>query len=360
MRAVQERYGCREVVDFSASINPLGHPGGLREHLWEQWDEVLHYPDRACLGFREALAARYRLPAEGLVPGNGSAELIDLVLRVLAPDRVVLCPPDFGLYAERIPAHLERALVPRDEARGFAVDLPTLARRLRPRDLVLLSSPGNPSGTHLAAAELGHLAETCRAAQAWLVLDEAFADFCPGSTLLGAAGTSPQLLVLRSLTKFYGIPGLRLGFLAAHPGVAEGVRRLQVPWSVNALAQSAGVDCLRQREWEQRSLAFLALERQHLHDGLARVPGFHPLPSAANYLLVRVTPSAQAVYETLAEQGFLVRHCRSFGLGDRYLRFAVRTRAENDRLLAALARAREARGGAPCPPEEPTCPPSAP
>ncbi len=346
-RQARERFGLEEVLDFSASINPLGTPPGLREHLFERWPQVLHYPDRGGRRCREAVAERFDLPPEAVVVGNGSAELIGLLLRSAAWARVLVSPPDFGLYRALLPAGVPVVPVPRVEARGFAPDLGALARAAGPGDLLLFSNPGNPSGAGVGPAELAGLLDRCAAVGAVLAVDEAFVDFCPELSVLDLAARRPGLVVLRSLTKFYGIPGLRLGFLAAAPARASAVAGLQVPWSVNTLAQEAAPYCLAHTEWEGRSRAYAARERERLAAGLGRLAGVRALPSRANYLLLHLSPPAPGagtLYEDLARRGILVRHCGSFGLGERYLRVAVRTEEENALLLAALE---DALAGAP-------------
>jgi threonine-phosphate decarboxylase len=338
-REVIGRFGVDHLVDFSASINPLGQPDGLREHLQERWDEVLHYPDRECRTFRAAVAKRYGVAAEAVVAGNGSAELIDLVLRTSSAERLVLCPPDFGLYERLAPEGTPIVRIPRIEALDFRVDFRGLANAVRARDLVLLSNPGNPAGSAASANELSSLLDHCETVGATLAVDEAFVDFIPAVSLLPLAAGHPGLLVLRSLTKFYGLPGLRLGYLVATPERASTIADLQVPWSVNALAQAAGVYCLGRFTWEERTLSFVAMARQHFTEALARVAGLRPLPSLANFVLVEVrhpAPPAAELYEALIRREMLVRHCGSFGLGERYLRFAVRTVEENTELVSAL------------------------
>ena len=340
IRQIQRRLGLEQVLDFSASINPLGQPAGLREHLFSHWQDVAHYPDRECSRLVAAIAARHRVPVTQLVVGNGSAELIELLLRAFRPNRLVLSPPDFGLYREVAPEAVATLAVPRRKDRGFAPDIAALTATLRDGDLVLLSNPGNPSGYYAPPEELTPLAATCADRGAHLVVDEAFAEFQPGATSLPLVGAKADRSVLRSLTKFYGIPGLRLGFLASPPERAQAVRRLQVPWSVNALAQLAGCYCLDDPGWTTTSIATVTGLRSELAMALAALPGVQPLDSAANYLLLRLdspAPPAQRVYSDLARRGILVRHCGSFGLGESYLRVAVRGPEENQRLVENLS-----------------------
>ena len=352
LREMQARYGLAQILDFSASINPLGHPPGHRKQLDGLWEQILHYPDRDCSEFRSALAREFALPLDAIGVGNGSAELIDVLLRTLRPSRLILSPPDFGLYEAFAPSCSQIVRVARVEAEGFGPDLPRLAETLRPGDTVILSNPGNPSGHVAQPAAKTALLERAAAASAHLVIDEAFADFCPEVSLLRLTTCHSNLVVLRSMTKFYGIPGLRLGFLGAAPRLIRRMADLQVPWSVGTLAQAAGVSCLDTLGWQEASLAYVARRRTELTRGLATLPGLTPLPSAANYLLVRLDPPippARDLYEQLALRGILVRHCGSFGLGERYIRVAVRTPEENARLLDALNEVLHSRASQPEP-----------
>lgn len=322
--------------DFSASINPLGHPDGVLEKLNEEWREVLHYPDRRSAKFLEAASRHYGLGVHKLMAGNGSAELIDLFMRALRPKRVILCPPDFGLYEKFIPPGTPIYRLPRLEEKGFAVDTHNLEALLSEGDLVLVSNPGNPSGAAFSRSEGVSLANAAKRAGAVLVVDEAFCDYCPDRSLLDLAGDDNKLLVLRSMTKFYGIPGVRLGFVVAHPDLIEAMELLRQPWSVSTVAQIVGEALFEDDNWGIKSRQYITRAKEKLVADLLSMPGMTPLPTEANYLLLRLdppAPDADLLYARLREEGTLIRHCQSFGLGNRYVRLAIRTVGENADLI---------------------------
>lgn len=332
--------GANTVIrDFSASINPLGYPEGLAQAVCDSIPESIHYPDRHSARLTAAVAEYYKVAPQRIIAGNGSAELIDLAVRAAGPRRILLCPPDFGLYRKFAPEGVEIVEIPRVEAAGFAVDVDKVKVALRGGDLLILSNPGNPSGHALSREAALGLAEAADRAGALFLLDEAFCDFCPERSVLERAGVLPSLAVLRSMTKFFGIPGIRLGFIAASPALLERVEELRQPWSVSTLAEAAGVHCLADGNWGEKSRQYVKRAREKFSAELAALPGVTPLPSEANYILARFqppAPDADRVYARLREEGTLVRHCASFGLGNRYIRFAVRTVGENTDIIRHL------------------------
>lgn len=332
--------GANTVIrDFSASINPLGHPEGLMEALAEALPDALHYPDRKSARFISSASEYYRVPGLRLIAGNGSAELIDVALRAVHPRRLILCPPDFGLYERFVPEGCEIVYIPRIEAEGFSVDVSAIKTALRGGDVLLFSNPGNPSGHAISREAVLEVAAAAEQAGALFLLDEAFCDFCPERSVIDRAGDLPSLAVLRSMTKFFGIPGLRLGFLVASPALIAKVEELRQPWSVSTVAEAAGVYCLADGNWGEKSRQYVRRAREKFAAELAALPGVTPLPSEVNYILARFeppAPDADRVFNRLREEGTLVRHCASFGLGSRYIRFAVRTVGENTDIIRHL------------------------
>jgi threonine-phosphate decarboxylase len=178
-------------------------------------------------------------------------------------------------------------------------------------------------------------------------VDETFAEYCDRASILSRK-LPASTVVLRSCTKFYGMPGLRLGYAVARPSTIDRMGKYQPPWSVNMLAQRAGVASVRDARHARLSLRFMDRERTRLVKGLERLSGCSVFPPAANFILMElpVGKKAETVVAVLRRQGLLIRDCsRVLGLNDRSMRVAVRTKADNDRLLEALSRA-IGRGGA--------------
>ncbi len=333
-----------QVLDFSASINPFGPPPELLEALKEELPfDLRHYPDPAATAFRETLSRRWRIPAEHFVAGNGSNELLPLLLQAINPRRIHLPVPNFGEYfktgfpVETYPFFHE------EDLRSDWLD--QILSSVGPDELILLSNPNNPTGQLLSLQEKEALLKTAVSRNCWLLVDEAFMDFVgdeENSSLMGNILDSPRLVVLRSLTKFYAIPGLRLGYAAGPVPLMEALARKKDPWSVNSLAQKAGILCLNLPGFDESSRHELEKNRRELFEGLMETANFRPFASAANFLLVEMKGnfSASELQKELDREKILVRNCRSFaGLSERWIRIAIRSGEENRLLLKRLKEA---------------------
>ncbi|MGI8650328.1 MAG: pyridoxal phosphate-dependent aminotransferase [Rubrobacter sp.] len=347
-----------EVTDFSASINPYG-PAPEVVSAFRNAD-ISRYPDRGCLALRAGLSSFTGVDTNGIICGNGSAELIDLLARaILRPgDTSLIVSPTFSEYERS--SFLCGARVSRFNREvspdGVSLDVEGVIEAItaeRPR-LVWLCNPNNPTGDHLRASEVERVLGAVRGFGGTLVVDEAYLDLIfdpagdrasPSTTLLPSGG----LVLLRSMTKSHALAGLRLGYALAPPEVVGALETLRPPWTVSSPAQAAGLaalsrpavrhveECVRllggQVEYLRRSLEGLSLS---------------VVPGAANYLLVRVEErlgSGGYVRGRLLGEGFLVRDCASFGLPG-YIRVAARLPGECRLLVEALGRMCEERGNA--------------
>jgi threonine-phosphate decarboxylase len=226
---------------------------------------------------------------------------------------------------------------------NFALPLDRLGKSLRDGyNLLILGNPGNPTGRLYPLSVVEAVYRLCQAEGCFLVLDEAFMDFCEEGSAKHYAAERDGILVLRSLTKFYALPGVRIGYAIGNASIIALLSLCREPWSVNTPAQAAGLASLADSGYAAATRKLILSERERLFDGLAAIPGLSPFPSAANYLLVEVVrgPSAIELGERLLAMLILIRCCANFtGLDDRFFRIAVRSRVENDRILGALAAA---------------------
>lgn len=338
--------GCSpdRLLDFSANINPLGPPESAIAAIHAHLPFIRDYPDPNYLALRQALSQLHAVPIEWIFPGNGAAELLTWASRELAElEQTCLITPSFGDYQRALKAFsapIAAYPLEFDSHQGSALcdRLPLPSTIPSSRWGGVLNSPHNPTGRLFCRDALLPYLEQF----ALVVVDEAFMDFLPPNedqSLIAWVATHPNLVVLRSLTKFYSIPGLRLGYAIAHPDRLQRWQKWRDPWSVNSLAAAVGEVVVQDIEFQQQTWNWLPIVRSHLFQGLAQLPGLHPYPSAANFLLVRSECSVTCLQEyLLRHHQIFIRDCLSYpDLGDRYFRVAIRTQADNQRLLDGLA-----------------------
>ena len=331
-----ERLGA-EPLDFSANINPLGSPP-LEELVMEELKHIGHYPDNSYPGFCRA-AARFTDVEKGcIVPGNGSSELIRLFAEAALEegDLALIPTPTFGEYENQ--SHLAGARVEKlqiDQS-GLPVFRDSDLARAR---LLFVCNPNNPTGRLLSRDQVISLADRCEEAEVFLLVDEAFIELSdPHQSVADLAPERDFLFVMRSLTKSFGVPGLRLGFGVTNPTLAKIMNRARIPWSVGSIAAAAAEYLLGCEEHLERSRHIIKEELNYLTPALQSL-GLEPLHSQVNFILVNVEPSgldSDLLAERTQTLGILVRDCQSFGLGKSFIRVAVRGHSENEQLIAAL------------------------
>ncbi|MEL7493073.1 MAG: threonine-phosphate decarboxylase CobD [Cyanobacteria bacterium J06554_11] len=339
----------RELLDFSASISPLGPPASVQQAVQAAFSCVVNYPDTAYTSLREAIAFHHSISAACVLPGNGAADLLTWAARDLAalPGPTFQLTPGFSDYARALSAFEGNWVeIPLLRSGGWQfekwdADLPTGSI---PTDQsldqcgLLLNNPHNPTGMLFAKEQVRSLLSKF----AWVVVDEAFMDFLPpeqAQSVIDLVAYFPNLVVLRSLTKFYSMPGIRLGYAIAQPAVLKRWNRWRDPWSVNTFASAAGVAALQDTAFQKQTWQWLAAENAYLYQGLSKLPGLKPLTSCVNFFLASCQVSATTLQRQLLQRHKIyIRDCMSFAqLGDRYFRVAVKSREHNQRLLAALA-----------------------
>lgn len=339
------QYGLSEksITDFSASINPLGPSPGVYQAVMEEFWRIRHYPDPDCGDLPGLLAGHLGVLRENLLLGNGGAEIIYLLPRALNISRALVLAPTFSEYAGAVEA--AGGTVNYLAASGPGWDLPAgeIEEQLPGCDAVFICNPNNPTGRLYHLRDLQLLLDAAGRAGAAVIVDEAFMDFVPGRenfSLMPLACSRRNLVVLYSMTKFFGIPGLRLGAAVGCRDIIARLRRVKDPWSVNALARVAGEAALKDSKHMEETMKTVLLEREYLYTALSAVPGVRPFPSRANFLMVDISGTGMnsgELVDRLARKGMLVRNCANFyGLNESFIRVAVRTRPENEALVSAV------------------------
>jgi len=349
------RFGIRpgEWLDYSANINPLGPPPQVLEAIGDGLGAIVNYPDPGHRELKRLLAAKLNVAEEELLIGNGAAECIALALSGLGVRTVGVVAPCFSEYAQlsRDFGAEVRTLVAKEE-NGYKADPAELEALLDEIDLLFLGHPNNPTGLTYSLEELREIAAQAANRSAYVVVDEAFIDFIPKKdrvSLLPELRDYPHVLLMHSMTKFYAIPGLRLGYAIAAPELVGKMARKQVTWSVNGLALAAGQVCLRPEiaEYEERTRRLIDSERAYLRQEIDSRLGWRTWPGEANFLLLELSEpwTASGLQGALGPKGVLVRSCANYdGLTERHVRIAVRGREDNERLLKALIEAQQERG----------------
>ncbi len=360
------QYGRQNFIDLSANINPFGPPQGVWEALQKGAANIIHYPDPNYRRLRGKMAEYYALNAEEILLGNGAGELIFLILHGLRPRKVLIPQPAFSEY--------ERAAL----ACGAEVNKLILGvkgwgelsfqneeshreweQALAENELVFINSPHNPTGSALSKQQFEVILNLALKHQTWVVLDESFVDFLEDESRWSGKGylrRYPNLLVLYSLTKFYAIPGLRLGAVF---GAAKLLGRLQDqrdPWAVNSLAEEAGLAALADAEYGKRVRQLLQASKESFYRSFAegrkgkKYWGLRLYSSKVNFALIQVLEAAGSgtdrddagkrkknLIQELGKQGILVRDCGNFaGLEGNYIRVAIKDQESMNSLLAGF------------------------
>jgi threonine-phosphate decarboxylase len=338
--ATAKALGCAvgDLIDLSSNLTPFGTMPGIREALIAGLDEIRYLPESGSESLRALFAGRYGMDPSQVLAGNGTTEFIYAVPAAFGCDRAIIVNPTYADYATACHwAGVAAESFDLDPEQGFRLDLEALAARLTGGELVFLCNPNNPTGVLTPSAGIAELAR--QKPETLFLVDESYLPFTREPSLL-ALGLPENLLLLFSASKIYGIPGLRLGFLA---GSASRIARLGErvkPWGVNRLAQIVGEYALGEGDaYCSEVVRFIEAERPRVMAQLAALPGVQPIDGAANFILSRLTGPVRApeLKAALLRKRIMIRDCANFAtLDDRYFRISLKDQATNDLVLAAM------------------------
>jgi histidinol-phosphate aminotransferase len=324
------------ILDFSVSTNPFMPPPGLKEMMKDF--PIERYPDSHSTKLTNRLAERLCIPAENILVGSGTTEIIRLIALVYfrQNDPVLILEPTYGEYEVACRITGARTIKYRALAEDdFIPDIDNIVeiiRERRPR-AVFICNPNNPTGKYLSQAKIEKILKA--AGDTLLILDEAYVSFAGNrwnSTELIGKG---NIIVLRSMTKDYGLPGLRIGYAVAQHKIIENLRVALPPWNSNVIAQEAGIAVLKEDEYLVESLRKIQEAKKFLSASLQGL-GFSVISSDAHYFLVKVG-NAPECRQALLKYGIMVRDCTSFGLAE-YIRVSTRTMPECEIFINAMSK----------------------
>lgn len=330
--------------DFSANLNPFGPPAWVNARVMEELAGLQRYPVPDYAAARRAIADHHQLTPDQVLLTNGGAEAIFLAAALHAGQRAAVITPSFGEYARACRAHrLSVNEIPL-AAPDFRLRLDALLSSLDDIEVLFLCRPNNPTATLIDRDAMQVLLERTAALGCRVVVDEAFIDMAGDTSaevsLTAYLGRYPHLILLHSLTKFFTLPGLRLGYLLADGATINAAAAHQPPWSVNHIAAQLVTPLLADKAFAERTRQWITLERPRMAVALARL-GLEVVPSQACFFLIRPgaghTINSDELFERLLRRGVLVRHTHNFaGLDGEWLRLALRDASANQRLLKAL------------------------
>ncbi|WP_236354818.1 pyridoxal phosphate-dependent aminotransferase [Konateibacter massiliensis] len=333
-------YQYENVTDFSANINPLGLPRGVKMALMDSIDKTVHYPDIHCRKLRKKLALEYGVKEEYILFGNGAADIIFTVTTALKPRKSLILAPTFVEYKQALLAVGSKVVsYELKKEYGFQVREDFLNYISADLDMLFLCNPNNPTGEVIPKPFLMRIIEKCHRNNVLLVIDECFNSFLDDGEMQSAIKEVAQygnLIIVNAFTKLYAMPGVRLGFgIVSNKRIHEFITRCSQPWNVSILAQEAGLAALEERGYVQKSKELIAKERSYLIEEIEKA-GCQVYGSRANYIFFK---AKAGLFEHCLKRQILIRDCSNYeGLEEGYYRVAVRTHEENVRLIEALQR----------------------
>lgn len=330
-----------ELLDFSANVRTSPVSDRVREAIAAAANGLAQYPDREARTLRARAAKHFGVDPENILAGNGATEFIFAIPQRVRPRRVLLVAPcyhDYWRATEHAGGEAEGILA--SETNEFMPDLKQIEAHIQGTDIMFFGNPNNPTGVALPADSLRLLA--AKAGNCLLVIDETYSEFVPdagGASML----TQPlpdNVIVLRSLSAFHALPGLRLGFMIAHRDLCAQIQKSRLAWTVSSPAHAVGLALLENGASQAGAREEVIGERERVRDELSRITGLRVFHSQANFLLTKITrPSLTSVKlcERLLSQKILIRNAAGFrGLNGKFVRISIRAKNDNDRLLAAM------------------------
>lgn len=338
-----QREGNSSILDFSSNINPLGVPQKFIDVAKENFDKLTNYPDPYYIELREKIGEHNSVTKENIIVGNGATEILFLYMRAVKPKKVLVLAPCFAEYEralKSVGAQIEYFEL--KEKNNFYPDIQTLKKKLEGQhyDLFFFCNPNNPTGQLIKFDDVKDLAAICKKQDMKIFIDEAFIEFVENwKEKTAALLKNKDVFIMRAFTKFFAIPGLRLGYgISFDEELMNKLQAEKEPWSVNTFANLAGLVMLDDKDYIKKSEKWVAEEKNFLYKELSKNKNLKVYKSECNFLLIKLlTTTSQEIQTKLLEKNILVRDASNFQfLDESYIRVAVKDREKNLKLIESL------------------------
>ena len=361
----------KEILDYSSNINPYGIPESLKKRITENLEVLERYPDPDYVELRQKLANLNKVNLSDIVLGNGATEIIFLFMKVINPKKILIVSPTFGEYERAVKAvgtsrnsidlscsddnknienkEIEIEYFELKESDDFKLNIGNLKNQLEKKyDLLIICNPNNPTGKFLKLAQTEEILKECNKYDTKLFIDEAFIEFLADGmkeSIINTEENKKNLFVTRAFTKFFAIPGLRLGYgMYFDKELEKKISEKKEPWSVNNFAEMAGLTVLDDAEYIEKTLKWIAEEKIYMYEKLNKISGMKVYETEVNFITGKIDEklfsegvNVKILREKMFEQGILIRDASNFKfLDERFFRLAIKDRASNERVIEAM------------------------
>lgn len=337
----------RKVLDYSANINPLGLPQSLKDKLKEDLSFLEQYPDPEYIEMREAIGKHNDIHKENIIVGNGATEILFLYGKAQNPNHVVIVSPTFAEYERAFYKSKKITYFPLEEKEDFKLSLERLKERIEELnhgekvDLVVICNPNNPTGGFIPKEEIEELGKLGGEKKFKILVDEAFIEFVHGGLSQSVASyRNKNIFIVRALTKFFAIPGVRLGYgISFDEKLNKKIKEIREPWSVNGIAEGVTKVLLEDREYIKKSEEWIEKEKKWFYQELLKISKVKPYKTQVNFILVKLVGELEVkeFKKLMLEKNILIRDASNFQfLNDKYFRLAIRDRKSNEEVLRSI------------------------
>ena len=334
------------IVNFGANVNPLGLSRQVKAAIASHLDLLSSYPDREYTSLCGTISEYCGIPADFILPGNGSSELISLLIEERAPKHTLILGPTYSEYSRELSfSGSTQEYYHLREEDNFHLDVDDLCRALKDSyDFLILCNPNNPTSSAILRDDMERLLAFCSEHNIFVMIDETYVEFAPDISAVTAVPFTRKysnLMVLRGVSKFFAAPGMRFGY--GITGNAEFLRRMkekQIPWSLNSIGAFAGEEMFKDQEYISRTRELILSERDRMYQAVSQMPDYKTYEPYANFLLVKIVKdgiTSYDVFERCIKAGLMIRDCSSFQcLDGEFIRFCIMMPEANTRLLHEL------------------------